>query len=69
LQDANKIVHGEAPSKRALQNAAETAGYVFGLPLSQPATSAKSLWDVIDGNTHPKDLSGWWKGLLSGHIK
>ena len=69
LKDANKIVHGKKPSARAFQNAAETAGYVFGLPMSQPAASAKFLWDVIDGDVHPKDLSDWWQGVLTGKIK
>lgn len=69
LEDANKIAHGKEPSKRAFQNAAETAGYAFGLPLSQPAASAKFLWDVIDGDVHPKDISDWWKGIMTGKIK
>lgn len=69
LKDANKIVHGETPSKRAFQNAAETAGYAFGLPLSQPAASAKFLWNVIDGDVHPKDVADWYKGILTGKIK
>jgi hypothetical protein len=69
LEDASKIVHGEKPSARAFQNAAETAGYAFGLPMAAPAASAKFLWDVINGDVHPKDLSDWWKGLLSGKLK
>lgn len=69
LEDASKLLHGDKPGPRAFQNAAETAGYAFGLPLAQPAASARFLWDVIDGDVHPKDLSDWWKGLLSGKIK
>jgi len=69
MEDATKLLHGEEPSPRALQNAAETAGYVFGLPMSQPAATSKFLWDVMDGDADPKTLSEWWQGLLTGKIK
>jgi len=68
-EDAMKIAHGEEPSKRFSQNAAEAAGYALGLPLSQPAATAKFLWDVTDGEADPESLKDWWRGIMTGKIR
>lgn len=68
-QDAYKEATGGRPSKRAFQNAAETAGYALGLPLSQPAATTKFFWDVYKGDADPQGLKDWWQGIMTGKIR
>jgi hypothetical protein len=68
-RDAYKVSTGQQPSRRGFQNAAETAGYAFGLPLSQPAATAKFFWDVYKGDADPEGLKDWWQGVMTGRIK
>ncbi len=67
-RDAYHLTTGEPVSKHAFQTAANTAGYAFGLPLSQPAATTKFLWDYTDGSADPQTLKEWYEGVLTGHI-
>ncbi|MDR3798423.1 MAG: hypothetical protein P4K93_09735 [Terracidiphilus sp.] len=67
-RDAYHLAVGEPVSKHAMQTAANTAGYAFGLPLSQPAATTRFLWDYTDGDIDPQSLKEWYKGVLTGHI-
>jgi hypothetical protein len=67
-RDAYHLTEGEPVSKHALQTTANTAGYAFGLPLSQPAATAHFLWDYTDGDIDPQSLKEWYQGVLTGHI-
>lgn len=64
--DATHLAEGEPTSKNAITNAAQAAGYTFGIPTAQPAATTKFLWDVIDGDQDPEGLSDWWKGITTG---
>jgi hypothetical protein len=66
--DAYHLAAGEPVSKHALQTAANTAGYAFGLPLSQPASTTRFLWDYTNGDVDPQSLKEWYEGVLTGHI-
>jgi hypothetical protein len=46
------------PSKKAVQHAAESAGYMFGLPTGQPGAMGQYLWDVMDGE---QEVDGPWQ--------
>ena len=68
-RDALHLATGEPTSKRALQTAAQTAGYVFGIPTAQPAATTKFLWDVMQGDQDPQDIKEWYRGVLTGRMK
>lgn len=55
-------------SGKWVKHAAETAGYVFGLPLGQAASTGQFLWDVGDGKQDPQSMADWWNGLLYGDM-
>jgi hypothetical protein len=67
-RDAYHLAAGEPVSKHALQTAANTAGYAFGLPLSQPAATTHFLWDYTNGDVDPQSLKEWYEGVLTGRI-
>jgi hypothetical protein len=69
ISDVSKAVQGEPTSKHAGTNAANAAGYVFGIPTAQPAATTKFIWDVMSGESDPQGLSDWWQGILTGKIK
>jgi hypothetical protein len=64
--DAANALTGKETSPKALKHTITTAGYVFGLPLGQPASSAQFLWDVTQGKQDPQDLADWWRGMVHG---
>jgi hypothetical protein len=66
--DAANALTGKETSPKALKHTITTAGYVFGLPLGQPASSAQFLWDVTQGKQDPHDLADWWRGLVHGDM-
>lgn len=68
-RDAYHLAAGEPVSKHALQTAANTAGYAFGLPLSQPAATTHFLWDYMNGDVDPQSMKEWYEGVLTGHIR
>jgi hypothetical protein len=63
--DAMAATQGESGG-RWIKHAANTAGYVFGLPIGQAGTTAQFLWDVEQGNQNPQSLADWWNGVLHG---
>jgi hypothetical protein len=67
--DATHLAEGEPASKHAFEHGAQAVGYTFGIPTSQPAATTKFLWDVVNGNQDPQDLSDWWKGMQTGKIR
>lgn len=66
-EDVLALTKGETP-KYMVRDLAELAGYRFGLPTSQIATTGKFLWDVLDGEQDPEDMAEWWRGILTGRI-
>jgi hypothetical protein len=68
-EDAGRMAQGEPTSKRALQNAAQAAGYTFGIPTAQPAATMKFLWDVMDGDADPQGMKDWWSGVMTGRLR
>jgi len=69
INDAEKAASGEPVSKHAATNAANAAGYVFGIPTAQPAATTKFIWDVMSGDIDPQSLSDWWQGIMTGRVK
>lgn len=67
--DALNAAMGEQISDKWLKHTLTTAGYVFGLPLGQPASTAQFLWDVTSGKQDPQDLADWWNGALHGDMR
>jgi hypothetical protein len=57
-----------AAGERWIKHALTDAGYVFGLPLGQPASSVQFLADVWNGKQHPDDMADWWHGITSGDM-
>jgi hypothetical protein len=66
--DAANALTGQETSPKALKHTVTTAGYVFGLPLGQPASSVQFLWDVTQGKQDPQDLADWWRGVVHGDM-
>ncbi|MGZ3184407.1 MAG: putative barnase/colicin E5 family endoribonuclease [Telluria sp.] len=67
--DAANVLTGQEANPKALKHTITTAGYVFGLPLGQPASSAQFLWDVTQGKQDPQDVADWWRGLIHGDMQ
>jgi hypothetical protein len=68
-KDIEGLVKGTGASDKWMSHAIENAGYVFGLPTGQAATTGQFLWDVIDGNQIPSGVSDWWNGIVYGRTK
>lgn len=66
--DAANALTGKEVNDKWLKHTITTAGYAFGLPLGQPASTAQFLWDVADGKQNPQQLSDWWHGIQSGEM-
>jgi len=60
---------GEEANPKALKHTITTAGYVFGLPLGQPASAAQFLWDVGQGQQNPETTGDWLRGIMHGEMK
>lgn len=67
--DAANVLTGQETSDKALKHSITTAGYVFGLPTGQAASSTQFLWDVTQGKQDPQDTADWWNGMLHGDMK
>lgn len=67
--DAANALTGEQTSDKALKHSITTAGYVFGLPTGQAASSTQFLWDVTQGKQDPQDIPDWWNGMLHGDMR
>lgn len=55
-------------SDRWVRHSMETAGYVFGLPLGQPAAGTQFLWDVMHGDQDPQGMGDWAHGVMYGKL-
>ena len=66
--DIEQKAKGEEASDKWLKHALTTAGYVFGLPTGQAASSIQFLWDVGDGTQSPQNLANWYHGLVHGNM-
>ena len=64
--DAVNALTGQETDPKVLKHTMTTTGYVLGLPLGQPASTAQFLWDVSQGKQDPQDLQDWWNGILHG---
>lgn len=62
-------IKGTSKNNRFYTHAMNEAGYITGLPLGQPASTSKFLWDVWDGRQNPRDIQQWWHGLSTGHLE
>lgn len=67
VHDAQYAAMGRTTDKW-VKHAANTAGYVFGLPLGQVASTGQFLWDVADGRQEPEGVADWWNGMLYGDV-
>lgn len=65
--DIANTIKGTPVSPYWVKHSIATAGYVFGLPTGQVATTGQFLWDVMDGRQDPQGLSDWLKGMYGGH--
>lgn len=67
--DAMNLMTGQEANPKALKHTITTAGYVFGLPLGQPASVAQFLWNVTQGQDHPETAGDWLRGVMHGESK
>ncbi len=67
--DAMNLMTGQEANPKALKHTITTAGYVFGLPLGQPASVAQFLWNVSQGQDHPETAGDWLRGVMHGESK
>ncbi len=67
--DAMNAATGEDAHPKWLKHTITTAGYVFGLPLGQPASAVQFLWDVAQGSQDPQTSGDWLRGVLHGEMK
>ena len=65
-KDIAGTIEGTGPTDKWLRNTVQNAGYVFGLPTGQAATTTQFLWDVMDGNQSPSSMGDWYNGVLHG---
>lgn len=68
IGDGARIAKGEE-TKRATQDALETAGYFTGLVPGQVAAASQFLVNVGAGEEDPDSIGEWWEGLTKGKIK
>lgn len=66
--DAANLATGKEANDKWLKHTLVTAGYVFGLPLGQPASSTQFLWDVSQGKQNPHEIADWWRGMMHGNM-
>ena len=64
-----KDMDSNSTSDRFIKHALTEAGYIFGLPLGQPASTVQFLSDVWTGNQNPQDISEWWRGVTTGNTR
>lgn len=67
-KDIEGEIDGSGPTDRWLEHAAQTAGYVFGLPTGQAGATGQFLWDLGEGKQSPQDLADWWNGVVHGRV-
>lgn len=65
-KDIAGSIRGDGASDKWVSHAVQNAGYVFGLPTGQLASTGQFLWDVIDGNQYPSSMSDWFNGIAHG---
>lgn len=67
--DVAHALTGKETDPKVLKHSITTAGYVLGLPLGQPASTAQFLWDVTEGRQQPQDAADWWHGIIHGDMR
>lgn len=67
--DVMNAATGREPNPKWLKHSLNTAGYIFGLPLGQPASTAQFIWDVEQGKQNPYNTAEWLHGVMSGDAK
>jgi hypothetical protein len=68
-KDISAVAHGQPVSDQWIKHAITNAGYVFGLPAGQAASTSQFLWDVSNGRQSPQDVADWYKGLVFGNTQ
>jgi hypothetical protein len=68
-KDISAVAHGQAVPQQWVKHAVTNAGYVFGLPTGQVASTTQFLWDVSNGRQSPQDVADWYHGLVFGHAQ
>jgi len=64
-----KVEEGEKEfGPDAIPGLANTAGTLFHLPLGQPGSSAKFLWQYQRGEVEPQSIGDWYTGLSKGKM-
>jgi len=64
-----KVQQGEKEFEPdAVPGIANTAGTLFHLPLGQPGSTAKFLWQYERGEVEPQTLGDWYTGLSKGKM-
>jgi hypothetical protein len=66
--DAKHYMTGEETSPHPIKNAAQAAGYAFGLPTGQLSGTGSFLWDVYNGDADPQGIKEWYEGIQNGRI-
>ena len=66
-KDISAVAHGQPVPQQWIKHAVTNAGYVFGLPTGQAASTTQFLWDVSNGRQSPQDIADWYHGLVFGH--
>ena len=69
IHNTDALLHDmgdNSTGERFIKHAMTEAGYIFGLPLGQPASTTQFLADVWTGSQNPSDITEWWRGLTTG---
>lgn len=67
-RDIGNVAAGE-PTRHAVRDSLEAAGYLTGMVPGQVAVAAQFLVDVGYGEQDPESISDWYEGLTKGRIK
>jgi len=57
------------PMQRPIQNTANVVGPLTGFPLAQVGRTGEFMYDVATGQSRPKNILEWWRGIVHGEIK
>lgn len=66
--DAKRKSQGK-PMLRPIQNTANVIGLATGLPLAQIGRTGEFAYDVATGQSRPKNMQEWIRGIIHGEIK
>lgn len=68
-QNAKGVIYDDKEiDPKMLPGAANTVGLFTGLPLGQPGTTAKFLWQYERGEVEPTTFADWYGGLVKGKM-